>query len=206
MFALVPNSFHCAHFAIFIGFTSLFLFCFRYNTVVSSSFIISIAIFCAVASIGFLTFGSSSNGLILNNYSNADSLMSMSKVAVAVSIVFSYPLVFVGTRDGLLDLANISMDKRSNSLVNNVTLATLAVITFLAFVVNDVSFVLSFAGATLGNALIYVFPALMFRNMVAMLGDDATGAQKTEAVFTIFTALLGIAMGGIGAFMSIKSL
>eukprot|EP00979_Chaetoceros_neogracilis_P011496 scaffold2858_cov256-Chaetoceros_neogracile.AAC.8 len=111
-----------------------------------------------------------------------------------------------GTREGLLDLANISVDKRSISLVNNVTLATLAVVTVMALVVSDLSFVLSFAGATLGNALIYVFPALMFRKMVAMLGDEATSAQKTEVNFAMFACLLGIAMGGIGAFMSVKSL
>lgn len=159
-----------------------------------------------MASIGFLTFGSSSNGLILNNYSNADPIMSMSRVAVALSIVFSYPLVFVGTRDGLLDLANVSMEKRTNSLVNKVTLAALAVITFMALVFSDLSFVLSFTGATLGSGLIYIFPALMFRKMVAMLGDDATAAQKKEALFAIFTALLGFVMGGLGAWMSVKSL
>ena len=132
--------------------------------------------------------------------------MSMSSVAVALSIVFSYPLVFVGTRDGLLDLANISSEKRTNSLVNNVTFAALALITALALIVSDLSFVLSFAGATLGNALIYVFPSLMFRKMVAMMGDNATAAQKAEVRFAMFTCLLGVVMGGIGAFMSVKSL
>jgi len=132
--------------------------------------------------------------------------MSLSRVAVALSIVFSYPLVFVGTREGLLDLANVPTEKRSNSLVNNVTIAALAVITVMALVVSDLSFVLSFAGATLGNALIYVFPALMFRKMVTMLGDEASAAQKMEVKFAIFACLLGISMGGIGAFMSVKSL
>ena len=42
--------------------------------------------------------------------------------------------------------------------------------------------------------------------MVAMLGDDATAAQKKEALFAIFTALLGVVMGGLGAWMSVKSL
>jgi len=178
----------------------------RFNTVVTSSFGISIAIFIAVASIGFLTFGSASNGLILNNYSNSDGLMSLSRVAVALSIVFSYPLVFVGTREGLLDLGNVSVDKRTDALVNKVTLMTLLVITVGALVVNDLSFVLSFAGATLGNALIYVFPALMFEKMVESMGDAATASQKMEVLFAKFTCFLGVVMGGIGAYMSVKSL
>ena len=72
----------------------------RYNKVVSTSFGISIALFAAIASLGFLTFGAASNGLILNNYSNKDTVMAFSRIAVAISIVFSYPLAFVGFRDG----------------------------------------------------------------------------------------------------------
>eukprot|EP00568_Trieres_chinensis_P019313 CAMPEP_0183320780 /NCGR_PEP_ID=MMETSP0160_2-20130417/67204_1 /TAXON_ID=2839 ORGANISM="Odontella Sinensis, Strain Grunow 1884" /NCGR_SAMPLE_ID=MMETSP0160_2 /ASSEMBLY_ACC=CAM_ASM_000250 /LENGTH=197 /DNA_ID=CAMNT_0025487547 /DNA_START=65 /DNA_END=654 /DNA_ORIENTATION=- len=64
----------------------------RYNAVVSSSFAISVLFFVVMASLGFLTFGSASSGLILNNYSTKDSLMGLSRVAVALAIVFSYPL------------------------------------------------------------------------------------------------------------------
>jgi amino acid permease len=61
----------------------------RFNKVVSISFAVSIAIFCAITSIGYLSFGASSNGFILNNYSTKDSLMSVSRIAVALSLVFS---------------------------------------------------------------------------------------------------------------------
>lgn len=46
----------------------------------------------------------------------------------------------------------------------------------------------------------------MFKKMVSMLGDSATPLQKAEVSFAMFTCLLGIAFGGIGAFMSVKSL
>eukprot|EP00815_Leptocylindrus_aporus_P007902 CAMPEP_0116070532 /NCGR_PEP_ID=MMETSP0322-20121206/13116_1 /TAXON_ID=163516 /ORGANISM="Leptocylindrus danicus var. apora, Strain B651" /LENGTH=382 /DNA_ID=CAMNT_0003558459 /DNA_START=174 /DNA_END=1322 /DNA_ORIENTATION=- len=72
----------------------------RYNKVVATSFGISIAIFALVSSFGFLTFGAASNGLILNNYSNKDSIMVFSRIAVAISIVFPYHLTF-GFRDGV---------------------------------------------------------------------------------------------------------
>jgi amino acid permease len=61
----------------------------RYNTVVGTSFAASIAIFIAITSMGFLTFGANSSGLILNNYSLGDKVMGFSRIAVAVSIVFS---------------------------------------------------------------------------------------------------------------------
>jgi amino acid permease len=61
----------------------------RYNTVVGTSFAAAIAIFIAITSMGFLTFGANSSGLILNNYSMGDKIMGFSRIAVAVSIVFS---------------------------------------------------------------------------------------------------------------------
>lgn len=60
----------------------------RYNALVSTSFAISIALFVVMAACGFLTFGAASSGLILNNYSNKDVLMGLSRLAVAISIVF----------------------------------------------------------------------------------------------------------------------
>ena len=128
---------------------------------VASSFGISIVLFAAMTSLGFLTFGSASSGLILNNYSIKDTLMSFSRIAVAVSLVFSYPLAFQGARDGVLDLFKIK--DRSNKTLNALTVVLLSGVTTLALKLKDVSFVLALAGATLGNALIYVYPALMFR-------------------------------------------
>uniref|UniRef100_A0A7S2R064 Amino acid transporter transmembrane domain-containing protein n=1 Tax=Eucampia antarctica TaxID=49252 RepID=A0A7S2R064_9STRA len=178
----------------------------RYNILVTSSFAISTAIFAAIAGAGFLTFGSASSGLILNNYANKDILMSLSRVAVAISLVFSYPLIFSGCRDGFLDLANVPVEKRTNSLLNKVTVGILTGVTGLALVLKDLTFVLSFGGATLGNALIYVYPALMFRKAVQNMGDKASKGLKREVNFALGTAGLGVAMGVVGAKMALKSL
>mmetsp|Transcript_12991 Transcript_12991/g.28085 ORF Transcript_12991/g.28085 Transcript_12991/m.28085 type:complete len:500 (+) Transcript_12991:113-1612(+) len=178
----------------------------RYNTVVSASFGASIALMAVIASLGFLTFGAGSSPLILNNYSSKDVLMSLSRVAVAVSIVFSYPLAFAGLRDGVIDILGASEEKRKDSgYLNKMTAALLGGITGLALVVKDLAFVLSFGGATLGNALIYVYPALMFRSAVKNMGDKASKGLKREVPFALFSALLGIVMGGIGATMAVKS-
>jgi len=178
----------------------------RFNTLVGSSFAISILTFILMTAFGFLTFGSSSSGLILNNYSNKDTLIGLSRVAVAISLVFSYPLAFAGFRDGVLDLAKVPVEKRSNGLLNKVTVACLSFITGLALVVKDVSFVLSFGGATLGNALIYVYPALMFRGAVKKMGDKASAGLKTEVKLAMANAGLGIGMGLVGAKMALKAL
>jgi amino acid permease len=174
----------------------------RYNTVVGTSFGISILLFALVGSLGFLTFGSASSGLILNNYSTKDVLMNLSRVAVAISIVFSFPLAFVGARDGWLDLLKVPVDKRSNSLLNKATFAILSVVTLIATQLKELAFIMSFAGATLGNALIYVYPALMFKAAVKKMGDNASKELKNEVPFAMFSASLGLVMGCIGAKMA----
>ena len=112
-----------------------------------------------ITMVGFLTFGKSCDGLVLNNYAGTDMWMGLSRIAVAVSLVFSYPLAFTGCRDGFLDLAKIPVDKRSARTLNLVTVMLLGVITSAACKLRDVSFVLAFGGAfwvvilvvTLGN-------------------------------------------------------
>lgn len=174
----------------------------NYYKVVSTSFGASIAIFAVIAAMGFMTFGSSCSGLILNNYSTKDTLMGLSRIAVAVSLVFSYPLAFVGLRDGVMDLLKLKAGPKGQNLL---TVALLSLVTMAALSIPDVSFVLAFGGATLGNALIYIFPFLMFRKAIKNK-TDATPSQKREVTLAAGSALLGIGMGLLGAKMALASL
>jgi hypothetical protein len=123
-----------------------------------------------------------------------------------VLIYCSYPLAFAGLRDGILDLAKVPTEKRSRGFINKVTIAALSCITTSALILKDVSFVLSFGGATLGYALIYVYPALMFRGAVKKMGDQATKGLKREVKLALANASFGLTMGVIGAKMALKSL
>ena len=179
----------------------------RYNTVVASSFGVSIFLMAVIGALGFMTFGAGSSPLILNNYSTKDGLMSLSRIAVALSLVFSYPLAFAGLRDGFMDMAGVSKEKKADpAFLNKVTTGLLGGVTGLALVVKDLGFVLAFGGATLGNALIYVFPALMFRKAVKDMGDKASKGLRREVWLAMLSGCLGIVMGGIGATMAVKSI
>eukprot|EP00977_Amphora_coffeiformis_P022549 scaffold11046_cov183-Amphora_coffeaeformis.AAC.1 len=175
----------------------------RYMTVVGTSFGISIGLFASIAAMGFLTFGGNSAGLILSNYSPKDKLMGISKIAVAFSLVFSYPLAFVGFREGVLDLLKVK--ERKPALLNSLTVGLLSFVTLLALVIPDVSFVLSFAGSTLGNALVYIFPALMFRGAVKKLPSPSK-LQKLESKVVVGTGLFGLIMGALGAVKAVQSI
>jgi hypothetical protein len=156
-----------------------------------------------ITMVGFLTFGKGCDGLVLNNYAGSDVWMGFSRIAVAISLVFSYPLAFTGCRDGFLDLAQVPMTKRSNGLMNIVTLTLLGAITFLACSLTDVSFVLAFGGATLGNALTYVYPALMYR---AVVKQQKRHDEEGGVRIAMMSATLGVFMGAVGAVMALRSL
>jgi amino acid permease len=178
----------------------------RFAIVVATSFALSIGIFGAVASFGFLTFGAASSGVILNNYAAKDVWMNISRLAVTTSLLFSYPLAFLGFRDGVLDLFQVK--QRPAWKINGLTVGLLSMITVLALIIPDVSFVLSFAGATLGNALIYILPAFMFRGAVQQQPKDSPNQKRLqqEVKLALANAGLGAVMGLLGAKMAIQSL
>lgn len=61
----------------------------RYNTLVSTSFGISIILFAITTALGFATFGANSAGFILSNYSSKDSLIGLSRILVAFALIFT---------------------------------------------------------------------------------------------------------------------
>lgn len=135
-------------------------------------------------------------------YSFYSNQTSRSRIAVAISLIFSYPLAFVGARDGFLDLLKIKGTAKSQ---NTLTVALLSAITFLALIAPDVSFVMAFAGAIFGNSLIYIFPALMFRGAIKKKAD-ATQKQQLESKLAIGSVVAGLSMGLLGAKMAISTL
>lgn len=169
----------------------------RFTQVIGWSFGSSIALYCIITALGFLTFGAASNGLILNNYSTQDVLMSFSRIAVALSVTGSYPLLFDGTRDGLLDLFKVPQEKRTNSLFNKITLGVLAMTTVVASKLTDLGLVASVGGATFGTALVFIYPTIMF--------IKSQGGKKTkETTLAKIIAVLGIVMGAIGTKLALN--
>ena len=121
-----------------------------------------------------------------------------------MSIVFSYPLTFVGIRDGVFDLMKVPPSSRTPSKTAKASVAILSVVTLLACVVKDLGFVLSFGGATLGNAIVFVFPAFMFAAAVEKAGRG--GEMRGEVRVAKGVAWAGVGMGLVGAVQSVKAI
>ena len=115
---------------------------------------------------------------------------------MAISVTFSYPLIFVGCRDGILDLFKVPQDKRTNALLNRCTFGILGVVTFLASILTDLGLVASLGGATFGTALVFVYPTVMFLK--------SQTKRTKESLPAAAIGVLGLAMGAIGTVLSFQ--
>ncbi len=113
--------------------------------------------------------------------------------------------MFVGTRDGFLDLFKVPEEKRTDSLQNKLTVGLVVLLTAMALKIKDLTFVSSISGATLGTALIFIFPTLMFQAAVHKMGDEASPGLKFEKNLAGFIAVLGVVIGAIGTKMALAT-
>lgn len=173
----------------------------KFNIVVIASFISAAVTYICISSLGFLTFGGHSAGFILDNYSYRDPLATLSRFGVALSVIFAYPLLFQGGRDGFWDL--LGQTEASSARRQATTIVLLTTITFLAIYINDLTFVLSFGGATLSSAIIYIFPPLMFQSLVLNCTCMRTYTSNREVKVSEAMMWVGDLFGLCGAIVTV---
>lgn len=158
---------------------------------------------------GFLTFGANCDAIVLNNYSSADPLISLSRAAVAISLIVTTPLVFAGARDGVFDLMGIPESQRTQKSTDIMTVLLLAAITGMAWKLTDIGVILALCGATGSSLLVYVFPAIMMAGAAKKLeGDDPKQGPENElkALVPSSTAagILGLILGIVGTVRALQ--
>lgn len=179
----------------------------RFTALSATAFGASIAVFAAMMAFGFLTFGGAVSGNVLNSYAVTDPLATFARVAILGSIIFGYPLAFVGFRDGVLDLAGSTNPSQKTKDLSSVALIT--GFTVAATFLRNLGLVSSLGGAILGSLIIYIFPSLSFIQALKdkqAKGDIDMGTQKglkAEFIFAHLTAALGLVFGVIGAAVSL---
>jgi len=184
----------------------------RFSIVVGTAYAIAALAFIIVAFLGFLTFGGNSAGLILNNYASTDLLATFSRAAVALSLVFTYPIAFLGFRDGVLSLPCLqpSDDEIAGAPeqlldINVLSVVLLSVVTLVAANVQDLRVVLSVGGGTFSTAVATIFPALMYRGAVDKMGESASASDMLAANIALSLMWVGIAVGMTGVTFALKA-
>jgi amino acid permease len=176
----------------------------RFRVVVGNAFGFSSLVYVLMTAFGFLTFGGNCDGYILNNYSTNDHLATICRVAIAFSILFTYPITFMGFRDGILDILELPMEQQTSINMNIITIFLLIIITILAALFKDLGFINAVGGGTLATAIVFVFPALMYRAVIRAQVHPPTPGQRREVSFTMGLLVLGVIMGATGVVVELQ--
>jgi len=173
----------------------------RFTIVVATSFGLTSIIYFIVTSFGFLTFGTNADGYILNNYSVHDPLANFVRVSIAIALICTYPVTFVGARDGVLDMFSVPIEKQTSTNLDMLSVILLTLATILALIFHDLGMISAVGGGTLGTIVVFIFPTLMFRG--AFL--DMLSAEKYEVKFSLILMYFGIIIGIIGVWIALIS-
>jgi amino acid permease len=174
---------------------------FRFRIVVGIAFGISSLIYVWMTTMGFLTFGANCNGYILNNYSTDDHLATICRLAIAFSILFTYPITFMGFRDGFLDVIELPQEQQTSTNINVITAVLLIIVTILAAFCTDLGAINAVGGGTLATLIVFVFPALMYR---AVVGEMPTLSETREVKFALGLMVIGVLMGIVGVVVELR--
>ena len=173
----------------------------RFRQTVFYAFGLTAVVYFAIAVTGFLTFGEHSDTYILNNYSSKDPLATVSRLAIGMCALVSYPLNYIGVRDKCLDILGIAEQVDTTAKLNAFTVCLLALLTFTSCFVTDLGLINSVGGGTTVTMVDFVFPALMFREGIRRYGRGTLGEQK-EVWLVMTLMVVGCVLGIIGVWAS----
>lgn len=184
----------------------------RFYRLVLMGFGGSAALFGAITTCGFLTFGGAASGVILNNYAASDHLILVARLAISLSILCSYPLLFTSLRENIIEALPQRLSRVAGpgcvaprTVVRKATVLLISIITLLASRLTDFSLVAAISGATLGNLLIMVFPALIFLGATrAELGPRGGRFLRLERTLCRCLIAFGILLAGIGTSIALN--
>jgi amino acid permease len=175
----------------------------RFGVAVSSSFGLSAVLYSGIACFGFLTFGGNSSSYILNNYSPYDPLATVSRIAVGLSTLMAYPIVFMGVRDGVLDVFEVPVIEQTHRRLNFLTLILLSILTVIAVFVTDLGLINAVGGGLVSTMIVFVFPTLMFRSAVKKMLGEESATEVHEVALTTGLTVIGVILGVIGAWLAV---
>uniref|UniRef100_A0A7S4JZY9 Amino acid transporter transmembrane domain-containing protein n=1 Tax=Odontella aurita TaxID=265563 RepID=A0A7S4JZY9_9STRA len=178
----------------------------RFGSLVGMGFSATAVINILFMIFGFLTFGGNCAGLVLNNYSIKDIGATLVRLVTVISLVGSYPIFMRGIKSAWFELTAGGKDI-SEEQNKKTTTAFLAAITGLALVLENAGFMVGFTGATMGSAIIYIFPPILYlRSSARRIASGAlekTNKVKLERLFCQFLIALGAIVGVLGGIVAV---
>jgi amino acid permease len=170
------------------------------------------AVFWFMMILGYGTFGSSAQALLLNNYhASQDVMATVARLFTGVAIISGYALMFAGLKAALFSLVKLDkpgVEQRERKQ-NTLSAALLACIAIAACFVteHELATVIGIVGSICGSVVIYMFPAFV-NNSLLKLKDKKGQALaqpffKGEALFNNLMVVFGIVFAVLGTWISV---
>eukprot|EP00729_Bicosta_minor_P017970 gene17970-35255_t len=138
----------------------------RINTFVATSLTSCFLVYIVIGTFGYLTFFGEVKGNILLNYDPSDPFIMVGRLAVALVIIFSFPLLAhpcFGTMDEILFNPEVwGYSSCRKAIIMGVMVAIQYVI---AMFVPDISVPLGIAGSTGSTAVSFILPSLFYMKL-----------------------------------------
>lgn len=151
---------------------------------------------------GYYTFGSTAQGVILDNYAPEDVLANVARVGIAFAMLASFPIMFSGLREAVISFIVLVCPSLEENLshcwsLNVLNLALLIAVTITAVLEKDVSEVVGVIGAICGSTLIFVMPSLLYANAIEKFLLKEEHALEVACLKTLACFGLVIMAGGL---------
>lgn len=174
----------------------------KFGLIVILGFGIAIMLNLVFLIFGFLTFGSSSAGLILDSYAHRDQLASIGRILFGSQVVFTHPLVFAGLKPVVRQMMLRFRLMRDGALLNQVvTIFPLIAITTTSVLISQAGLVNAICGAICGSLMEYILPSLMY-----LFGSCPDGKNTIGKVGNAGLLVFGCLMGVLGVVVSTHDL
>lgn len=175
-------------------------------TVLGMGFTAAFYIITAVAA--FETFGTSAHAVVLQNYARDDTLANGARIGMGFSIIASFPLMFSGLREAVIELLVMTWPQLDDYLVqiwiqNVLSGGLLMLVTACAVMLADASLVVGVVGAVCGSAVIYIIPCVLYS--AAMCNVLSKDRHMLEIAMASSVAVIGGVLGVVGVISSLGS-
>jgi len=167
---------------------------------VYTSYAILAIIYVATMCAGYGTFGDVSRGNILLCYHPKDIMAFLGRLATGLSVVFGFPLVSCGAREGLknassaLGFSALSKPENHAKLVAGMLISACG----LAVLVEDVKLIAGFSGAANGSFVTYLAPTLVYMRILKKIRGEAEYKRARHnfifVPFGLFIGVMGVKM------------
>lgn len=159
----------------------------------------------------FLTFGGNSAGFIFTNYAQKDVLFVIARVVVSGVMLCTFPLMFVATRQGAMELLPSGKEvvvgsPRYKRRSLRVTVGLMAFFATLGLATDNISKIVAVPGALLGSSVAYIFPALIFLGATKPPGASVEqGAmRKFERMLNRALVVVGVVFASVGTYTCLR--